>query len=214
MAVVLLFNSLIVAYGFWQLDRFGDRFTAAVLMTVPSAVSSELALAAEGPASGQRPSVVFYSDLSCEFCRRSSEVMDSLRMHFGERVEWTYHPLPQPPHIAPASFKSAALLLCSDDRDAGWLALQEAANTPKEASAGLEDLVRTVLIDEGVSARELDRCADSQGAEVRTWNAMFAASRRGVTGVPTTMVDGMLVKGQVEYEVMRDLIESRLAARL
>lgn len=210
-AAAVLFNSLVVAYGFMQLDGLQDRLTAAVLMTVPKNVTTEEDSPVVPRATDGALAVVFYSDLGCEFCRQSSSAIDSLRQHFGGAVQWLYAPLPRPPHMASGSFGSARLLLCASDAEAGWNALRVAAQGADDEA--LQPLVTEILTEGGMEEGEIQRCSVSPEAEQRTWRAMFAASRAGVGAVPTTVVGGVKIEGAVEYEPMRTLIESKLSAR-
>lgn len=89
--------------------------------------------------------------------------------------------------------------------------MREAARGADDGS--LQPIVREVLTREGFPKRRMDQCATGDQTEQRTWQAVFAASRAGVSAVPTTVVDGLMMEGVVQFGPMRSLIESRLASR-
>lgn len=163
---------------------------------------------ARGP-SGALVTVVEFSDLECELCRKGAESLRAaLARHPSEiRAVWKHFPLPQ--HQKARYAASFALEARKVARDSGFFAVVDALLVPGaviDDSTLMRAATRARLAPEallGVAATTAhDAAIDADIAEARAL---------GVTGAPTYFVNGRKVPGALSGPELEAVLREELA---
>jgi protein-disulfide isomerase len=161
-----------------------------------------------GPA-GALVTVVEFSELECELCRKGAEALRaSLGRHPSDvRAVWKHFPLPQHPKARyAASFALEARKLA---RDAGFFAVIDALLVP---GAVVDDPTLTRAATRARLAPEALLGAAAAAAHDTAIDADVAEARAlGVTGSPTYFVNGRKVPGALSGPELEAVLREELA---
>lgn len=150
--------------------------------------------------------LIEYADYACVFCARHHATMMEVMNAYGEDVAWVYRHFPLPSHGGAASEAIAAE--CADEQGKFW----EFTDMLFAEQEGIGD----EFYNEAAEALDMDcdaltECmknevhADKVNADIALGQAV------GVTGTPTTFVNGTRVYGAVSLEMLQTIIDAEIA---
>jgi protein-disulfide isomerase len=150
--------------------------------------------------------VAVFSDFQCPFSARVETTLRALEREYAGRVRVAFRNQPLPMHDQARLAAKAAI--AADEQGKFWeyhdalFAHQGAQDRPS-----LDRYAATV----GLDVRRFDRVLDSPETEARVAADEAQATRLGVTGTPTTFVNGRRVVGAQPIATFRAAVERALA---
>lgn len=156
--------------------------------------------------------VIEFSDFECPFCGRYyTNVMPQLKSEYVDtgKVLFAYKQFPLT-SIHPNAFKASEAALCADDQDKFWEyhdALFEGQQSRGVGAAVLPQIAAELELD----VDEFNECLSSGKYANQVRADMTQGEQAGVTGTPTTFVNGVKIVGAVPYETIKAEIERALA---
>lgn len=150
--------------------------------------------------------LVEYGDYDCIFCARHHATMMEVMNTYGEDVAWVYRHFPLPSHGGAAPEAIAAE--CADEQGKFW----ELTDMLFAEQEGRSDN----FYNEAADALDIDRDALDECIRNETHadkvNADIALGQMaGVTGTPTTFVNGTMVYGAVSPDILKTIIDAEIA---
>ncbi len=155
--------------------------------------------------------VVEYSDFECPFCGRyyndaykqmKSEYIDTGKVQFV----FKQYPLTQ---IHPNAQKAAEASLCAHEQ--GKFFAYHDTLFANQQSLGLTAL-KQYAADNSLDTSKFNSCLDSGKYAKQVQDEVSEGSSVGVSGTPTTFVNGVKIVGAVPYATIKAEIDSALAA--
>ncbi|MFA4818586.1 MAG: DsbA family protein [Patescibacteria group bacterium] len=157
--------------------------------------------------------LVEYSDLECPFCQRFHPVMEQVMQQYAGKVRWVYRHFPLSFHAnAQKEAEASECVGKLGGRDKYWQYIDKifertTANGTGFALADLPKLAKEV----GVNESKFKTCLDSGEMAAKVQNDIKEGTSYGVSGTPTTFVNGTPVEGAVPFEQIKPIIEAALA---
>lgn len=150
--------------------------------------------------------LVEYADYDCAFSARHHGTMMEIMNAYGDDVAWVYRHFPLPSHGGAVSEAIAAE--CADEQEKFW----ELTDMLFAEQEGRSD----TFFDEAADALDMDRdalteCMKGERHADKVNADIALGQMAGVTGTPTTFVNGTLVHGAVTSEVLRTIIDAEIA---
>ncbi|MBI4444751.1 MAG: thioredoxin domain-containing protein [Acidobacteria bacterium] len=168
-------------------------------------------MAAEGfPSQGAADApvvLVEFSDFQCPFCLRFLPTLKQIREKYGDRVRIVFRQFPLS-SIHPQAQKAAEASLCAADQGRFWemhdLLFADQKLTPEELKKKAESL--------GIQMPEFNDCLNSGKKADLVNEDLRAGVVAGVTGTPSSFINGRLVVGAVPFENIAKVIDEELQA--
>jgi protein-disulfide isomerase len=167
----------------------------------------------DSPAKGNEDAdviVVEFSDFQCPFCQRyyndaykqiQSEYVDTGKVYFV----FKQFPLTS---IHPQAQKAGEASLCANDQNKFW----EYHDALFENQQALDvTSLKQYAADLGLNTATFNNCLDSGKYTARVNAEVAEGSAAGVSGTPTTFINGKKVVGAVPYSTIKAEIEAALA---
>jgi protein-disulfide isomerase len=156
--------------------------------------------------------LVVFSDFQCPYCARFAQSIDSIRTSPRHDVKIIFHQFPLPIH--PNAKKEAALAVCTAEQSAPafWelhdylFAHQKAAGNRDPSEAGL----RFLADRHDINARKLSACMVSPETDSKISRDIALGTKYGVSGTPTSFLNGQRVVGAQEIGSLNAMIEGRV----
>ena len=189
--VLVLLNSLALAYGYRMLDR-----AAYALSWI---AGTAVAYQAQPDPVDLRPTVDVYYSFSCEACRSSAAALAAAAAEYTDRVRFRYHFISTGPERDPLGFRAAKLASCAPDISSDLI-----LGLAEELS---ENTLARVQRELNIPADGLSDCMRSPGSAAKVWQESLIAKARGVNGTPTLHIAGMSLTSVVDYDDLVSLIE-------
>jgi protein-disulfide isomerase len=147
--------------------------------------------------------VVFFSDFECPFCVRAEATLRELESRGDVRIAFRHRPLPMHPHA-----RLAAKAAIAAERQGRFWQYHDIVITHREAleRADLERYAAEAGLDRSRFARDLDDAT----VEARLVEDEQLASDLGVTGTPTSFVNGRRVTGAQAITTFQSVITAAL----
>jgi len=148
--------------------------------------------------------VVQFGDYRCEFCKAAAPYLRDLPTTYESQVSVVYRQYPYPG----ASYGASVAAVCAG-RQGRFGAMHDALYAQSD-SIGLRPWSAFAL-DAGVSdTLVFNECSQSSLGDDLVVRDTMAAAELGVTGVPTFLINDLLVSGFHGPEVMNELVEEAL----
>lgn len=178
-------------------------------------VSALNALAAQRPSRGPKDAPVtihVFSDFECPFCRRAEPTLASLEEQYGDRLRIVWHDLPLPFHknARPAAHAAREAFAQGGNRafwkmHAALFALEgEGVSLERES---LDEHARRA----GLDLARFRKAVDGQQHEAAIAADEAAAAALGLSGTPSFVINGYIVRGAQPPQVFERVIERALA---
>jgi protein-disulfide isomerase len=162
--------------------------------------------AAVGPE--QAPvTVVEFADYQCPYCRQEEPTMKRVREQFKDKIKYSYRDFPLPMH--PFAQKAAEASRCAGEQGQYW---QYHDHLFANADLGVPVLKSTAR-DLKLDGDKFDKCLDSAEKAEAVKKDLGQGKSLGITGTPTTFVNGYTLNGAVSYESLSELIQTQIDAQ-
>ena len=153
--------------------------------------------------------IVEFSDYQCPYCQSwYQQTFDRLMANYPGQIRFVYRDLPLPGH--PESLPAAEAANCAGEQGAYWkfhdalfsgqYALGRAAYEQYAADLGLEPAAFTACLDD-------HRTQDEVRADAAD------ATRLGLTGTPSFVINGRILIGALPFEDFKAIIDEELAVK-
>ena len=149
--------------------------------------------------------IVEFSDFQCPFCAQLTPILDRLRREYPTQVRLQFKQFPLPIHAQAVSAAEAAL--CAAKQGRFWQMHDIMFGEQRLVTAGdFAELARRSELD----LVAFGTCVNShENAEV-VRKDRSDGDAAGVSGTPTTFIDGQMVVGLKSYDFFKDIIETQL----
>lgn len=223
-AISLVGFVLAASYGFS--GRFsGVRPSPSVVASAPTAPTPNQPL---GPAANititlkpddhilgskdAQVTLVEYSDLECPFCQRFHPQMKQLMQEYAGKVRWVYRHFPLSFHAN--AQKEAEATECAGKlggNDKFWEYTDKIFERTTSNGTGFAlDALVPLAKELGLPEAKFKQCLDSGEFAAHVQQDLQEGTSFGVSGTPTTFVNGQPVEGAVPYEQLKAVVESLL----
>lgn len=164
---------------------------------------------AAGPARGAADApitIVEFSDFQCPFCGRMEPELQKLLGAYPRQVRLVYRNFPLE-SLHPDALHAAQAGVCAGRQGKFWpmhdlmFAEQNALSIP-----ALKEKAKRV----GLDSKRFDHCLDTGEAMPVIKEDQAAARRLGLSGTPSTFVDGRFLNGAVSYEELTAMVNDEL----
>lgn len=156
--------------------------------------------------------LIEYSDLECPYCKRFHETMLQLMQDYSGQVRWIYRHFPLSFHAnaqKEAEAAECAGKLGSTDKYWSYIDKIFARTVSNGTGFALADLPKLAR-ELGLNEASFKSCLDSGEMATKVQADLQAGSSYGVSGTPTTFVNGQVVEGAVPYSELKLIIEAAL----
>jgi protein-disulfide isomerase len=187
------------------------RSKPAVTTAAWSDADSPVPISSDDPMRGDRTApvtIVVFSDFQCPFCKKLEVTLDDVRAKYGAdvRIVWKNDPLPFHPNAKPCAEAARGVFLLGGNT-AFW-SFHDAAFA-NQTSLDESHYVTWAKLA-GVDGTKI-----KSGLSKHTWRTKIdddtsAAKTVGVTGTPTSFVNGISVSGAQPLAVFEKVIDTEL----
>jgi protein-disulfide isomerase len=198
-SIVLVVNSLAVAYGYYQLRRISDAFLWSVSPGL-AAISAARAASHDRASPG---TVHLFHSFSCSGSRTSAPVIDSVRQELGDTVRWRIHYVSLGPRRDPIGYRGALLAACVGDESAYGL-----FTALTDATVLTMDQLDAAALAIGLTPDSMAACLRSRDARQRVWQVSLDAHTFGVMSTPTIHSNGLSLSGPFSLGPLREFVAS------
>jgi protein-disulfide isomerase len=152
-----------------------------------------------------------FSDYECPFCKRVEPTMDELEKEFGNKIKIVWRNMPLSFHKNAQLAAEASVEAHAQKGNAGFWkyhkALFEAQGNPGGLERpNLEKIAETVGLDMG----KFKAALDSNKHKNRVQQDMDAASKGGVSGTPSFVINGYYISGAQPTAAFKKLISKAM----
>lgn len=149
--------------------------------------------------------IVEYSDFECSYCRRVQPAIRQIEAVYGDKILWVFKDLPLT-KIHPEALRAAQAGRCAGEQNSFW-EFRHALFERDELSPETYVSVGKGL---GLDTGGLQECIDSGMYEPMVREDMSEAQQFGITGTPTLLINGIVMRGFRTFESYRRLIDREL----
>jgi len=149
--------------------------------------------------------LTMFSDFECPYCRGAQETIHKLRADYpeGVKIVFKHFPLGIHPHAAAA----AKAAYCAAEQGRFWPVHDALFAAPSLSDAAIERAVT----DAGVDRNRFDQCVASDAANAAVARDRRSAALAGITGTPSYIVNGRVLRGGATYQSLHDAIANELS---
>ncbi len=172
----------------------------------PSAVKVDVGV---NPARGNKNAKVVlieFSDFECPFCSRVVPTMDQIEKTYGDKVAIYFRNFPLPFHSS--AQKAAEAGQCANEQGKFWEMHDEMFANQDALSV---DNLKSYAKGLGLDTTKFNDCLDSGKMAQVVQNDLNAGRAAGVSGTPTTFVNGKAIVGAYPFEAFQQAIDAELA---
>jgi protein-disulfide isomerase len=178
----------------------------SVLLDQPRVAVSAGDRPSRGPADA-RVTMIVWSDYECPYCAQLMPVLDTVMDRYRNTVRLVYRHFPLDNHRN--ATKAAEAADCAGDQGRFWDMHALMFKNPKQLTPpDLQKHADTLQLD----SRRFAECLQSSRFAKLWQEDRNAGAASGVSGTPTTFVNGRMLPGIVSVEALVQTIEEELAA--
>lgn len=181
------------------------------------AVMQKVALDGEafkGPADAT-VTIVEYSDFQCPFCAKGyNTVEQEVLPAYPGKVKFYYKHLPLPfhPWAEPAAIAHECVKL--QDADAGWAVYKGYFDKQKEITvANVKEKAVEFMGSSKIDMGKFNKCYDAKETAEKVRQHKAEAAALGITGTPSFVINGRLLKGAQPSDKFKAIIDDELAPK-
>lgn len=162
--------------------------------------------------------IIEFSDFQCPFCRRFwKDTLPQIKKEYIDtgKVQFAYRHFPLTA-IHPAAVPAAQASECANEQGKFWQMHDKIFDEQEKLSAGgtaqfeASDLKKWAS-DLGLNAAQFNQCFDSGKFTKNVTDDEQEAQKLGVSGTPTTFLNGQAVVGAQPYSAFKTLIDQELS---
>lgn len=178
--------------------------TIKILLESPKA---EVALG-NAPVRGQSSAPVLlieFADYQCPYCQGMEATLQKLQSEYGDRLRFSYKSFPLPNH--PFARKAAEAARCAGLQGKFWQYHDLLYKDRKLDVPDLKEQAKSL----GLNTEEFNQCVDSGAENAAVAKDLAEGEALGISGTPAFFVNGHLLSGAVDADVLRNLINQQLS---
>ncbi|HET7824445.1 MAG TPA: thioredoxin domain-containing protein [Anaeromyxobacter sp.] len=151
--------------------------------------------------------LVVFSDFQCPFCARVEPTLAEVQKQYRDKVRlvWKHQPLPFHPNALPAAEAAEA----AREQGKFWEMHDRLFSAQRELSPETYERIAKEI---GLDVRRFQDATRSGRAKGRIQDDQRVAGRVGANGTPTMFVNGEKVEGAVPFDMLKAVIDRKLAA--
>lgn len=159
--------------------------------------------------------MVIYEDLECPFCQRFEQgAMPQIVSNYVEtgqvKLVWKDLPLPMHPWAKPGAAAMECVYREGGDEPFWNVKDRIFENQNSFSESNVESKIKSYAAEEGVSEKAIQSCIDNQNPMEEVKDDMKEASGLGISGTPTSIVNGKKLVGAQPFSRFETAIESAL----
>ena len=153
--------------------------------------------------------IIEFSDYQCPYCQVwYKQVFQQLLASYPDKIRFVYRDLPLPMH--PEAVPAAQAANCAGEQDAYWKYHDALFNQ----QYGLDRAAyEHYAADLGLDTKAFAACLDSQRYQDEIQADASDASRVGISGTPSFVVNGRILVGALPFSDFKAVIDEELAAK-
>jgi protein-disulfide isomerase len=152
--------------------------------------------------------IVAFSDYQCPYCSRVEPTMTQIEQTYGDKVAIYFRNFPLPPTMHPNAEKAAEAAQCANAQGKFWEMHDKLfANQGALAVDNLKQYAK----DLGLDTTKFNTCLDTNQMMSVVQADSAAGQQAGVSGTPTTFVNGKAIVGAYPFDAFKAAIDAELA---
>jgi predicted DsbA family dithiol-disulfide isomerase len=148
--------------------------------------------------------VVEFSDFQCPYCQRAATTVQQLRQMYCDNIQFVFKQMPLPMHAY--AFKAAEAAVLAEQQGKFWEYHDRLFASNDLSVTALKAMARQI----GLNTEEFNQGLDSETIRPAVEKDIEEARQLGVTGTPTFLVEGKVVKGGSSLSALTDAINQAL----
>jgi protein-disulfide isomerase len=168
----------------------------------------------KGPADA-KVTIVEYSDFQCPFCAKGYSIVEQeVLSSYPGKVKFYYKHLPLPfhPWAEPASIAHECAK--QQNADAGWDVYKGYFDKQKEITvANVKDKAVEFIGSNKIDMDKFNKCYDNKETAEKVREHKAEAAALGITGTPSFVINGRLLKGAQPADKFKAIIDDELASK-
>jgi protein-disulfide isomerase len=153
--------------------------------------------------------IIEFSDYQCPYCQVwYKQVYQQLLASYPDKIRFVYRDLPLPMH--PEAIPAAEAANCAGEQGAYWKYHDALFNQQYGLS---RTAYEQYAADLGLDANAFVACLDSHRYQSEIQADASDASRIGITGTPSFVVNGRILVGALPFSDFKAVIDEELAAQ-
>lgn len=158
--------------------------------------------------------VIEYSDFQCPFCTKGYTTLENeVLPAYKDKVRFCYKHLPLPFH--PWAEPAAIAMECmkAQSPDAGWSVYKGYFEKQKEVTpANVKEKALEFTANDKIDKAKFDKCYDGKETLDKVKADKQEATSLGLTGTPSFVINGRLIKGAQPAANFKAVIDDELAS--
>lgn len=150
--------------------------------------------------------LIQFSDFECPFCSRVVPTMAQIEQNYGDKVAIYFRNFPLPFHSS--AQKAAEAAQCANEQGKFWVMHDKLFANQNALSV---DNLKSYAKDLGLDTAKFNTCLDSGKMAALVQSDLAAGQAVGVSGTPTTFVNGKAIVGAYPYDAFKAAIDAELA---
>lgn len=162
---------------------------------------------ADGPSKGSADAqllLVEFSDFQCPACKQASSVVRQLVADYGDRLRVVYKHMPLGIHKD--AFGAAQAAVCAGEQGKFW----EMHDLLFASNSLAEPALESDAAKLGLDADRFTQCMASEESRAVVQQDIKEAQSAGISGTPSFVLNGRLIKGGKRIEDFRALLDEEL----
>lgn len=164
-----------------------------------------------GPTKGTpkaQVTIVEFSDFECPYCKQATSALKQILPEYSDKVKLVFKHLPLPNHQH--AFQSAQAAVCAEEQGKFWEYHDLLFGNTVDLST---DTLKQHAVKLGLKAEQFNQCLTSESSRNAVMKDMQEAKQAGISGTPTFVMNGKLIRGAKSAEEFRTAIEQELKAQ-
>jgi protein-disulfide isomerase len=184
------------------------RSAAAIEMRFEDSLKVSVRDLESAPSTGEKDAavtIVEFTDYQCSFCKSAEATVKQTLQTFPSKVRLIIKQMPIT-DAHPQALDAARAAFCAGEQGAFWKYHDALFATESLLPESLNSIAAQV----GINIAQFRNCTVSEASRAAVIKDIVEAKRLGITGTPTFVVNGKLVRGAISFDEFRQIIEREL----
>ncbi|MEK7097672.1 MAG: thioredoxin domain-containing protein [Patescibacteria group bacterium] len=145
--------------------------------------------------------MIIYSDFECPYCARFVDTIEKVKAEFGDKIAITFRHFPLAFHkdAMPAAIASE----CAAEQGKFWEMHDKLFEDNEDKKFSIAEFKNDAK-ELGLDQAKFNQCLETDKYKEKVQKQMLEGKSVGVTGTPTTFVNGEFVIGAIPFEDYKD----------